>query len=168
MKLRANSVAVKGKWLMNSSFFVYKLCPRTEEDGVLVFYFHFFLHCYLLFTVCNYKLLFHMRLSVKKKKKLSGFVFWSQQYDMGRQLERLSCVIIRQTIELAADAESSSCLTSKVLTNSVRLIICLYIWLTDRPSLSPQRCCGKRIGHAYCCIKTSLMISTFSSKKTIT
>lgn len=39
----------------------------------------FFLQCYLLFTVCNYRLLFHMRLPVMLKKKkiirLSGFVF---------------------------------------------------------------------------------------------
>lgn len=44
-----------------------------------MFSFPFFLHCYLLFTVCNYKLLFHMKLSVmhyrKKKEKLSYFVF---------------------------------------------------------------------------------------------
>lgn len=44
---------------MNSSLFVCKPSPGTERQDVSKF-----LHCYLLFIVCNYKLPSHMRPSV--------------------------------------------------------------------------------------------------------
>lgn len=59
MKYSTTECELKGKWFMNSSLFVCKPSPGTDARC-----FHFFLHCYLLFIVCNYKQTSHMRPSV--------------------------------------------------------------------------------------------------------
>lgn len=143
---------------------------RRKEDGFISI---FFSHCYLLFTVCNCKLLVLMRLSVTlKRKSFQVLLFWSQADDTRRQLQRLSCVIIRQTIELRSRCREQQLFDFKGPDNSVCLIIRLSMWLTDKAWLSPQRFCdlvsqGKRIGQARCCIKTIIVIPIVSSKKKI-
>lgn len=139
MILSTNGEAIIGKWLMDSPLFVYKLCPGTEQKDVFVSIFFALLpavHCLQLQAAVPYEAFCHAL--QKKKEKLSYFVFWSQQDDIRRQLESLYCVITRQTIEPAADAELFD---FKDPDNSVCLIIRLYIWLTDKPWLSPQRIC---------------------------
>jgi len=150
--LSTNSMAIIGKWLMDFSVFVYKLCPGTEEKDVFISI--FFLHCYLLFTVCNYKLQFHLKLSVMEQKK-SFYVLFLKPVRWHKETIWRSVLCDYQTHYRDWSLCREQLLFDfKDPDNSVCLIICLWVWLTDKSWLTLQSCCDlvssrKRTGQAF-------------------
>lgn len=142
MILSTNGEAIIGKWLMDSPLFVYKLCLGTEQKDVFVSIFFALLpavHCLQLQAAVPYEAFCHA-LQKKKRKALIFCVLKPARWHK----ETIRKPVLRDyqtNYRARSRCREQQLFDFKDPDNSVCLIIHLYIWLTDKPWLSPQRIC---------------------------